>query len=308
MRGISLSINPTYLCNFRCNFCYLTKEQLADKAKLDLTKLESQITHISEYREIVKVDFYGGELALLPYEYLFELDQVVRKFYRGQVNIITNLSIINPFFLSASNTLSVSWDYHLRQDYKKVLDNIRSVGKDVHILMLASPQMLKWNQKEVDECIDILNKVENIKDVEIKPYSENQANSYAHSYKDFEELVIKWIDSKQKRKFNFTNIDLIKRSLSREAHSWSDDHLYICPQGNLNVLDFDKNQNEYFLELNSFSDYERWCLNEKEKVTNNSYCSSCNYLGHCLSEHLKEVYKLDNSCNGFKGLLDFYAN
>ena len=94
MRGISLSINPTYLCNFRCNFCYLTKEQLADKAKLDLTKLESQITHISEYREIVKVDFYGGELALLPYEYLFELDQVVRKFYRGQVNIITNLSIL----------------------------------------------------------------------------------------------------------------------------------------------------------------------------------------------------------------------
>jgi len=307
VKGIGLSINPTYLCNFRCDFCYLTKEQLADKSKLELEKLKSQILHISKYRNIDKVDIYGGELALLSYEYLFEFDQIIREFYEGQINIITNLSIINPFFLSASNSLSVSWDYHLRQDHQKVLDNIKSINKDVHILMLASTQMLKWTQEEVDECIDIFNEIENIKDVEIKPYSENQANSHAHSYKDFEALIIKWISSKRKKKFNFTNIQLIERSLKQENHSWSDDHLYICPEGKLNVLDFDKNQNEYFLKLDSFLDYEIWCRDEKHKVSSNSHCSSCNYLGNCLSEHLKEVYDLDQSCNGFRGLLDYYA-
>ena len=33
---MNLSINPTYYCNFRCDFCYLTPEQLGDRQKIDL--------------------------------------------------------------------------------------------------------------------------------------------------------------------------------------------------------------------------------------------------------------------------------
>ena len=30
LNPITLSVNPTYYCNFRCDFCYLTEEQLRD--------------------------------------------------------------------------------------------------------------------------------------------------------------------------------------------------------------------------------------------------------------------------------------
>ena len=34
MRGnMIISINPWYYCNFKCDFCYLTKEQLAEWAQ-----------------------------------------------------------------------------------------------------------------------------------------------------------------------------------------------------------------------------------------------------------------------------------
>jgi len=71
-------------------------------------------------------------------------------------------------------------------------------------------------------------------------------------------------------------------------------------------LEFDLNDNEYFLEYDTFDEYLKWCDLEKNKVNKNKICSRCDYYGHCLSEHLREVKNLDNSCNGFKGLLDRY--
>ena len=34
MKPITVSINPSYFCNFRCDFCYLTSEQLGDQKDL----------------------------------------------------------------------------------------------------------------------------------------------------------------------------------------------------------------------------------------------------------------------------------
>ncbi len=34
-----VSINPSYFCNFRCDFCYLTKEQLGDQKRISIEKM-----------------------------------------------------------------------------------------------------------------------------------------------------------------------------------------------------------------------------------------------------------------------------
>ena len=64
--------------------------------------------------------------------------------------------------------------------------------------------------------------------------------------------------------------------------------------------------NEYFLEFDRFEEYLKWTEIEKDRVTHNPYCSKCDYLGSCLSEHLRDVKDLTYSCNGFKHLLDWY--
>ena len=37
---MNISINPSYFCNFRCDFCYLTPEQLGDQKKIKPEKLD----------------------------------------------------------------------------------------------------------------------------------------------------------------------------------------------------------------------------------------------------------------------------
>ena len=62
------------------------------------------------------------------------------------------------------------------------------------------------------------------------------------------------------------------------------------------------------MPLDIFADYFSWTLQEKSKIGSNDFCSNCDYLGHCLSEHLQDVKNLDKSCNGFKNLLTWYKN
>jgi hypothetical protein len=128
------------------------------------------------------------------------------------------------------------------------------------------------------------------------------------SFKDYEEFVKQWIASPVEKKFDFINEYLIQDVLDKKGNSFSDDHVYITPSGRWAVLEFDLNDKEYFLEYDTFDQYLIWTRLEKERVANNKFCNSCEYYGHCLSEHLREVKDLDNSCNGFKLLIDWYAH
>jgi len=55
---MNLSINPTYYCNFACDFCYLTTEQLNDRHKITPLWLENSLQQITD--EVGHVDLYGG--------------------------------------------------------------------------------------------------------------------------------------------------------------------------------------------------------------------------------------------------------
>jgi len=65
MKKITVSINPSYFCNFRCRFCYLTPEQLGDQKRIDLRDLDRLLEEITKHREIDWIDLYGGEIGAL---------------------------------------------------------------------------------------------------------------------------------------------------------------------------------------------------------------------------------------------------
>ena len=52
MKPITVSINPSYFCNFSCDFCYLTPEQLKDQKRISLVDLDKRLNQISEHREM----------------------------------------------------------------------------------------------------------------------------------------------------------------------------------------------------------------------------------------------------------------
>jgi hypothetical protein len=279
---------------------------LGDPKKIELPQLENLLRKISDAGHTIEhVDLYGGEVGLLDDNYLHHLDQLLLKFGDPALNIVTNLFKPNMFFLKEHVQLSVSFDFSAREKHETVLNNIIKTPKDISILMLASPELMKI---DVNSCISIFNSISNIISVEIKPYSQNQSNQLKTDYSQFESYVKKWINSSVHKRFQFINEDLIKKSIGKDNNAYSDDHLYITPNGKFAVLDFDENDREFFLEFDDLQFYEIWKEKEKKMIANNSHCSQCSYQGHCLTEHYRNVTSLEYSCNGFKNLLDWYQN
>lgn len=303
MKPITLSINPWYYCNFKCGFCYLTPQQLQDKTLLSLQVLEQRIIEILSSREIGMVDLYGGEVALLPLEYVQSMKEMLHAYGIYDINIITNLSVVNEITLDPDFYISVSYDFDAREKHELVYRNMTQLQRPFSVLMLASKELLS---KSVPEMIETLNLLQNLQSVEIKPYSTNQSNQDTVHYTQFEELVKSFLQYPNKN-FQFVNKHLIQTVLDKTRSSFSDDHIYITPNGKYAVLEFDLNDNEFFLEYDSLEQYFVWCEQEKLRVGRNKYCGTCEYYGNCLSEHLRQVTSLDNSCNGFKKLIDWYA-
>ncbi len=302
MNKITVSINPSYFCNFRCNFCYLTSQQLGDQKQIPLPILDKKLKEISKVRIIEWVDLYGGEIGALKKDYFYGLKDTIRKYYKDKINIITNYSMLHEGFFKDDFYLSVSYDFEAREKSDLVYNNMFQSTVPIAILILASEKVLNM---DVDEMIHKLNLCSSIESVEIKPYSINQANNQPVTHKDFELFVKKWIESDVKKKFDFINEGKIIKSLNKQYNAFSNNHVYITPNGNFGVLEFDKNDKEYFLELKSFNDYLKWADNEPLKNVSD-ICKSCKYYGHCLTEHYRYVKDLNNSCNGYKGLLDYY--
>jgi len=293
-----VSINPSYFCNFRCDFCYLTPEQLGDQKKISLERLDELLGDIPK---IDYVDLYGGEIGALKKDYFYGLKDTVRKHYTDEINIITNYSMLHDGFFEDDVYLSVSYDFEAREKSEIVYKNMLMSPVPIAVLILASPEVI---EKDVEEMITMLNMCSSVDSVEIKPYSINQANAHNVTHKQFEEFVVKWIEANTTKNFQFINQDKIHASINKEYNAFSDDHIYITPNGKYGVLEFDENDKEYFLELDTWQDYIAWT--QKEKADNvSSICKSCDYFGHCLTEHYRYVKDLDNSCNGYKGLLDY---
>jgi len=303
MKPITVSINPSYFCNFRCDFCYLTTEQLGDQKKIPLEILDQKLKEISKVRKIDWIDLYGGEIGALKKDYFYGLKDVIRRYYNDKINIITNLSMLHEGFFENDFYLGVSYDFEAREKSDLVYNNMFYSSVPIAVLILASEKVLKMN---VNDMIQKMNLCSSIESVEIKPYSINQANAQSVTHKDFELFVQKWIESTIIKRFDFINEGNIIKSLKKEYNAFSNNHVYITPNGNFAVLEFDENDKEYFLELNSIKEYVEWA--EQEPINNVSdICRKCKYYGHCLTEHYRYVKDLDNGCNGYKGLLDYYA-
>jgi sulfatase maturation enzyme AslB (radical SAM superfamily) len=299
-----ISINPTYYCNFRCDFCYLTEEQLSNRQKLDLTILENRIVETKKFYDITMADLYGGEIGLLPEEYVEELCEVLGRHGIDDINIITNLSMVNRVILNPNLYVTVSYDFDCREQHDRVWNNMLLLNKPFSILILASKNLIS---KDVDVMISQLNLLQNLTSVEIKPYSTNQANAHDVSHKEYELFVQKWLTNPVNKNFQFINEDNIKKTLDGSRNAFSNDHVYITPSGEFAVLEFDINDNEYFKSLDTIEDYIEWAENEPE-LNVSQICHDCEYYGNCLTEHYRYVKTLEDGCNGYKFLIDWYKH
>lgn len=302
---LNLSVAPWYFCNFRCDFCYLTEAQLSDRTKLPLNVFAQRLDELLEHVEIGHVDIYGGEVFLLPEDYLLGMKDILHERGIDDIVVVTNLSHVPDLVHDPAFDISVSYDFGAREKADLVLQNIYQLSQKFNILTLASRKFL--DTVTPDEYVTTMNSFPHLKGCEIKPYSTNQANNQDVTFKEFEEFV--WAVIKHPdRTFYFENETQVKEAALGVRNAFSDDHLYITPTGDYAVLEFDKDDREYFLTVDGLEGYLNWCAQEYDRVQTNPFCASCPFYGSCLSEHLREVTTLENSCNGFRGLLEKWRN
>lgn len=301
MKALTISVNPWYYCNLSCSFCYLTPEQLKDKRLLPLEILEARLLEImAAGYTVTHVDIYGGEVLLLPPEYLQAMKQIFYRYGIDDLVLITNLTVTNEITDDEDFELGVSFDFTAREKSELVFNNLLTLPRWYNILTLASREFL--DQVTPDDYVGMLNMLGQLNSAEIKPYSENQANQQPVTFKEYEEFVWAVINHPD-RKFYFENESQIIKAVDGTRNAYSDDHLYITPTGEFAVLEFDLNDREFFLKLEGIVDYMLWCEKERQRVEANKFCGACEFKGRCLSEHLRDVKSLENSCNGFHGLL-----
>jgi sulfatase maturation enzyme AslB (radical SAM superfamily) len=299
--SFTVSINPTYFCNFNCDFCYLSEAQLKDRKRALLVDISLRLSEVDQ--KITHIDLYGGELGLLPDDYIDDLIEICKE-WTDSICIITNLSAIRPAFLREDIQLSVSYDFDAREKEQIVFNNMLKLEKPFSVLILASEKVIK---NDVDFMITALNSLTNLIAVEIKPYSSTTHRKQYVTDLDYENFIKEWIDNFIPKNWLFINQEKIEECLNGNYNAFSDDHVYITPNGKFGILDFDFLGNESFVELDTFKDYIKWT--EKEKKYNVSdICRECKYFGGCLTEHYKYVAfdpKL-NGCNGYYNLLEWY--
>lgn len=305
---MKISINPSYHCNLRCNFCYYF-DWLDDASSLKLSQLEQKLDMISSYEDITWIDLYGGELSLLDNNYITELLNIIRKYYKGTISAITNFvkpqMFVNGSLSGTGIRTAVSYDFDCRSSSEKVWSNIVSYDKDLHVLMVATPCLVS---KNVDDMIIQLNSCSNIKSVDIKNYSSSLHNELTITWHDYEEFLIKWVSSEIPKNFECKVEYNLRDCISGTRYAWNDNHVFIRPNGDLAILDFDEKQREYFVKLNDWSDFHEYVTRERSMVENNPYCGKCPWIGKCLTEQYRNVTEINNGCNGFRNLIEWYTN
>jgi len=294
-----INLLPTTLCNFRCAYCYIGKDALGDPRTLDLKKLPKILDTFSP---IDHIDCYGGEVTLLPDDYMLDLLSICSTYVSKPITVISN-GYKTPWWLKLPSVWpTFSWDYMCREKWREVYMNMKNFDRPFSLLMVATASLMK---RDVGEIIHALNALPNLQSVEIKPYSPNQFNKFKITNKEFEEFIKKFIGAGLSA--TFVNEDSIVRLLDGEVREKIlDDGFFIFPDGKIGSFEQDENDFEKFVRYEDKEYLSRAYKARNAKVKANPYCSKCEYLYGCISENFREVKNLDDSCDGFIDLIKWY--
>lgn len=275
MKNISISINPTYKCNFNCDFCYL--KDLDKSNLLNLNTLKKQLKELSIKYIIANIDIYGGQIFLLQDEYLKQLFNICFKYVQN-IYLVTNMSIKKDWIFRHKNIIiSTSWDYIYRQQNQLILNNIKhyitTYNKDISII-LTHPNLYSYKK----QIVNILNSTfkQDI-NISLKPYYKTNNTDYNINFQNYQKFFL-YLYSNLNKNFNILieiNENLIE-------------HIFISPNNQIQTISYNSNNQEYFANI----------MTQQNSIN----CICCTKYNNCLKQH--KFLKTDYDCCGQYKLLN----
>lgn len=156
----TLTIHPTYICNFACDFCH-QNEYGDSRDYLDLDLLGQVLSTID--KPINRICLMGGEVSVLPDKYLIRLLDMVET-YNVPIGTQTNLFKINPLLLK--HDITVSYDFDARPQYEKVFQNMLMLEKPYDITTVISRKVFR---KDINELFAFYSSLRNLRLLKLLP-------------------------------------------------------------------------------------------------------------------------------------------
>lgn len=284
--NIYITICPTYKCNLKCQFCYLTGLNVSDI--LSLIQLSDTLYKIDSAYNIIQIDIYGGQISILNEKYLNQLFNICFNFV-DIINVTTNLTLIPSIFYDQRIKINVGWDYIYKNNNEIAIKNIyklyQETKKDINVIM-SSKNLYK--HKEV--VLQILNKLP-IYSFKYIPYIKTKNTQDQMDLYHYQETIKFFIMHPIKP--IFYNKLLLQNGIIQQQN-----HVFISPLNELQIINFDNNYEE-FITLNNIEELKR---NKKQHLQ----CLCCQYNNKCQSQHKYTLLKTNYDCIGLFKLIQWF--
>lgn len=295
MKKLSVSIIPSFVCKTNCRYCYLG-DLRKDSTKVPVHIIKQRLQQLVDRGYCCDtISIYGGELSLLPIEYLDQLFETTKQ-YCERVGISTNGQQRQIFDLCKKHNVDIAVSLNKeRPDYKRNLKLIKQIDCSVGVVVL--PSVLNSTAKQFCDFFDDLQR-----DVYLFQYYQADQNS---EFKFSNQLFTDWVVDLLQYYHKTTphNFNIINEYEWTDCDYNPDDSgfIYITPNGKFATTQYENNL-EHYCYFDCVDQWEQYCKQQQLKRVVN--CGTCLYFGQCKAEHVV-VYN-DPYCSGLQKVIQFY--
>lgn len=305
-KNITVSIMPTYKCRNHCPYCYLpTPYRYCGDNMLYypylgyIRKVEEKLRQIAREYLISTIEIYGGDLSLLPQQFLADLNTLCHKFSLEVKYTWDNVESAKELGIKV-NQLNISINPE-RRDFAKNLEIIKKFPQTNAITVVTSrviqtptQEIMRWFNRYMGPRVTLM------------PLSNIGGSSYITNY-EYCNFVIRMLNEPTGGALFTNEIKIIDAIRGRYSPAM-ENNIFINPEGAYCCVEWDDMGQEFFREFSTLQEWQERCL--QEVLERKQYCGTCEYYMYCMAEHFKrpdqypeQHYKLKDTCNGYKPLI-----
>ena len=216
----SLTIIPTYFCQYRCNFCF-HKENNIDRQPYYLPD-EYIDDFLSKNKEkFDKIIISGGEPMTYPKVYLDRLVNSAKK--------VTDNVVIHTFPTNMNNYRDdveylISYDFVSRPYAYDAWQNMLKFPKKFNVIMTLTPQIFALHPNNIFKKLTLL---KNINSVELKPMLKIPNLNWKVSQEYCDKYIKAFISTKLNLQYTIVNKEKVK-FINNQKSNYKDDYINYC--------------------------------------------------------------------------------
>lgn len=291
-----MNIYATYFCNFRCPFCFLTNEQRGDATVIDLDWVSDQLSILKSTDRGLEtgLTILGGEPSILPQSFQRKIVDICTNCINKKPWWITNLSVI-PVCVDDVD-LIVSYDFNVRQDRGKVVQNILNLNCEFSLSTVLTKPIV--DQVGPRKFLDFINHFQLCKRADIHILTQTPTTpSYLIPTDD---SLISFLDVVlDDRKVNLANYSNFNNVINLGFDNFSD-RIALLPNNKYGVTSLDLGQPYQVADTLDQALHAYYANVETLSVSD--VCQGCQFLGSCSSR------VFSNYCTGHKRVMEFLKN